>query len=115
MSAGTHGRTQTPAHAGLEPGAERCRNNDHTERSRPPMRPPTDSGVAALTGIVVIRKLALNDPAATVTLDCTLPTVVVLLESVTMKPPVGAAVVNVTATLLIVPPPTLVRLTVTQV
>jgi len=30
MSAGTHGRTQTPAHAGLEPGAE---------RSRPPPRP----------------------------------------------------------------------------
>src|SRR5206468_2161128 len=39
MSAGTHGRTQTPAHAGLEPGAERCRNADTTERSRPPPRP----------------------------------------------------------------------------
>src|SRR5437660_12873134 len=30
MSAGTHGRPQAPAHAGLEPGAE---------RSRPPPRP----------------------------------------------------------------------------
>ena len=56
MSAGTHGRTQTPAHAGLEPGAERCRNADTTERSRPPPRP-------ALTRSLSYCTLALTEAA----------------------------------------------------
>src|SRR5438046_3838189 len=44
MSAGTHGRTQTPAHARLEPGAERCKKRRHDRKITPPPRPaPTRS------------------------------------------------------------------------
>src|SRR5216117_4134702 len=83
-------------------------------RLAPPKAPPIVTGVAAVTAVVVIEKLALSAPAVTVTLAGTLATVVVLLDSVTIAPPVGAAVVNVTVPVLAAPPTTLVGLTVTE-
>src|SRR5205823_14326158 len=59
-------------------------------------------------------KFGLIAPAVTVTLADALATVVLLLDSVTIAPPVGAAVVNVTVPVLVVPPTTLVGLTVTE-
>ena len=67
-----------------------------------------------MTAVVVIEKLALSAPAVTVTRAGTLATVVVLLDSVTIAPPVGATVVNVTVPVLAAPPTTLVGLTVTE-
>jgi len=67
-----------------------------------------------VTAVVVMEKLALTALAATVTLAGTVATVVLLLDSVTMAPPAGAAVVNVTAPVDPVPPTTLVGLTVTE-
>src|SRR5262245_15955725 len=76
----------------------------------PPKAPPIVTGVAAVTAVVVIVKLALSAPAATVTLA----TVVLLLDRVTIAPPVGAAVVNVAVPVLVVPPTTLGGLTVSE-
>jgi hypothetical protein len=80
----------------------------------PPKVPPIVTGVAAVTAVVLIEKFALRAPARTVTLAGTVATVVLLLDSVTMAPPVGAAVVNVTVPVDPVPPTTLVGLTVTD-
>ena len=78
----------------------------------PPKAPPTVTGVAAVTPVVVIPKFALVAPGATVTLGGTPATVVLLLDSVTMAPPVPAAAVKVTVPVLPAPPTTLVGLTV---
>jgi hypothetical protein len=83
-------------------------------REAPPKVPEIVTGVAAVTAVVVIEKLALSAPAATVTLAGTPATVVLLLDSVTIAPPVGAAVVNVAVPVLPAPPTTLVGLTVTD-
>ncbi len=79
----------------------------------PPKVPPIVTGVAAVAAVVLIEKFALSAPARTVTLAGAVATVVLLLDSVTMAPPVGAAVVNVTVPVAPAPPTTLVGLTVT--
>src|SRR5437773_12536105 len=56
MSAGTHGRTQTPAHARLERGAERCTQRRHDRKITPPPRP-------ALTRSLSYCTLALTEAA----------------------------------------------------
>jgi hypothetical protein len=62
----------------------------------------------AATALVLTVKVALVDPAATVTLGGTLATVVLLLESVTCAPPVGAGPLSVTVPVEEFPPVTLV-------
>src|SRR5262249_7226949 len=69
--------------------------------------------VDAVTPVVPIAKVALSAPAAMVTLAGTLATVALLLDSATLAPPLGAAVVNVTVPVAEVPPTTLVGLAVT--
>ena len=65
----------------------------------------------AATALVLTVNDALVDPAAIVTLEGTLATAVVLLESVICAPPVGAAPLNVTVPVEVcVPPTTLVGL-----
>src|SRR5207253_9186637 len=66
------------------------------------------------TPVVVTPKFAPVAPAATVTLAGTVATVGLLLDNVTMAPPVGATAVKVTVPVLGAPPPTLVGLTVTE-
>src|SRR5689334_5073337 len=64
--------------------------------------------VDALTALVLTVNVALVAPAATVTLEGTLATVVLLLESATCAPPAGAAPFNVTVPVEEFPPVTLV-------
>jgi hypothetical protein len=71
------------------------------------------TAVAAVTPVVPIAKFALSAPAGTVTFAVTLATVVLLLDSVTIAPPVGAAAVNVTVPCDELPPTTDVGLTLT--
>src|SRR5262249_6275190 len=78
----------------------------------PPKLPPMVTDVAAVTPVVVILKLALVAPAATVTLAGTPATVVLLLDSVTTAPLAGAAEVKLTVPVLPAPPATLAGLTV---
>src|SRR5260370_21069623 len=61
----------------------------------------------AETALVLSVKDALVAPAATVTLERTLATVVSLLESVTCAPPVGAGPLSVTVPVEEFPPVTL--------
>ena len=60
------------------------------------------------TALVLTTNVALVAPAATITLEGTLAGVVLLLESTTCAPPVGAAPLNVTVPVEEFPPATLV-------
>ena len=64
--------------------------------------------VDAATALVLTVNVALVAPAATVTLDGTVAAAVLLLESVTVAPPAGAAPLNVTVPVEEFPPVTLV-------
>ena len=64
--------------------------------------------VDAVTALVLTVNVALVAPAATVTLEGTLAAVVLLLESVTCAPPVGAGPLSVTVPVEEFPPVTLV-------
>jgi hypothetical protein len=64
--------------------------------------------VTLATVLVVTENVALVAPAATVTLAGTCAAVVLLLDSDTLAPPVGAAALNVTVPVDEVPPVTLV-------
>ena len=70
--------------------------------------------VETLMGVVVTVKLALVAPAATVTLDGTLTTVPLLLVSITIAPPLGAALLTVTVPCKDAPPVTLVGFNVSE-
>ena len=74
----------------------------------PPYAPVMVTTVDAATALVLTVNVALVAPAATVTLAGTWATVVLLLESVTCAPPVGAGPLNVTAPVDEFPPTTLV-------
>ena len=64
--------------------------------------------VDAATALVLTVNVALVAPAATVTLDGTVAAAVLLLESVTVAPPAGAAPLSVTVPVEEFPPVTLV-------
>ena len=64
--------------------------------------------VDAATALALTVNVALVAPAATVTLEGTLAAVVLLLESVTCAPPVGAGPLRVTVPVEEFPPVTLV-------
>ena len=66
--------------------------------------------VFAATPSVVIVKVAEVRPASTVTLAGTVAAAVLLLESVTTAPPVGAALPRVTVPVELFPPTTVVGL-----
>ena len=76
----------------------------------PPYAPVIVTAVEALTALVVMVNVALVAPAATVTLAGTVATAVLLLDSVTTAPPVGAALVSVAVPCAELPPTTLVGL-----
>jgi hypothetical protein len=70
--------------------------------------------VVALTPFVVTGNVAVLLPAATVTLVGTAATLVLLLESATAAPPLGAAPLSVTVPFDVFPPTRLVGLTVSD-
>src|SRR6266849_6723943 len=70
--------------------------------------------VEVLTALVVTVKVALVAPAPTVTLAGTVAAAVLLLDSVTVAPPAGAAPLKVTVPVEELPPVTLVGLTATD-
>jgi hypothetical protein len=75
----------------------------------PPKAPVTVTGVEAATAFVVMVKVALVEPAATVTLADTVAAVL-LLDNVTTAPPVGAGVVSVAVPWAADPPTTVAGL-----
>ena len=78
----------------------------------PPNAPLIVTGVDALTAVVAIVNVALVAPAGTVTLAGTVAAPVLLLESDTAAPPLGAALFNVAVPVELLPPTTLAGLTV---
>jgi hypothetical protein len=73
------------------------------------------TAVDAVTALVLTVKAALVAPAGTVTLEGTLAAAVLLLESVTCAPPMGAGPLNVTVPVEdCAPPITLVGLSVSE-
>ena len=83
------------------------------ERVTPPQVPEIVDEVDAVTEVVAMVKLALVDPAATVTLAGT-EVAVELSESETSAPPLGAAALSVTVPFDELPPTTLLGLTDTD-
>ena len=73
----------------------------------PPYVPEMTTLVDAATVLVLTEKVVLVAPAGTVTLEGTLATVVLLLESVTCAPPDGAGPLNATVPVDEFPPVTL--------
>jgi hypothetical protein len=71
--------------------------------------------VDTATALVLTVNVALVAPAATVTLEGTLAAVVLLLESVTIAPPDGAAPLSVTVPVEELPPGMLVGFTESEV
>jgi hypothetical protein len=72
------------------------------------------TAVLVVTADVVAANVALVDPAAIITLVGTLATAVLLLESATTAPPIGAAAVNVAVPVEPFPPTTLEGLAATD-
>jgi hypothetical protein len=70
------------------------------------------TAVEAVTGWLEMVKVAVLAPAATRTLAGTVAAAVLLLDRVTVRPPVGAAPVSVTVPVDVLPPITVVGLTV---
>jgi hypothetical protein len=75
-----------------------------------PDEPEIVTGVDVVTADVVTVNVLLVLPAATITLEGTVATAVLLLESETTAPPDGAAPVSVTVPCDVFPPTTLVGL-----
>ena len=73
------------------------------------------SDVFAATGLVVTVNVAARAPAETVTLPGVCAAAVLLLESTTLGPPVGAGSVSVTVAVELFPPVTLAGFSVTEV
>jgi hypothetical protein len=67
----------------------------------------TVTGVLDVTTLVAVANVALVAPPATVTLVGTVAVEVLLVDSVTCAPPVGAAADNMTVPVELFPPPTL--------
>jgi len=80
-------------------------------RVAPPNVPLMVAEVEALTDTVLTVNVALVEPAATVTLAGAVTAAVLLLESDTTAPPLGAAALKVTVPVEELPPTTLVGLT----
>jgi len=72
------------------------------------------TAVEAATALVLTVNVALMTPAATATVEGTLAAVVLLLESVTCAPPVGAGPLSVTVPVEEFPPVTLVGFSVSD-
>ena len=79
-----------------------------------PNKPVIVTAVFALTAFVVIAKVALVLPLGTTTLAGVCAAAVLLLDSVTVAPPLGAGPLRVTVPLAPVPPTTVVGLTETD-
>ncbi len=77
------------------------------DRVTPPYEPEMFTAVEPDTGVVVIVKVALVAPSSTVTVEGTGATVVLLLDSVTGAPPLGAGPFSVTVPVELLPPTTL--------
>ena len=72
------------------------------------------TAVEAATAPVLTGKVALEAPAATVTLPATVATAELLLDSVTCAPPPGAGPSSVTVPVELLPPATVVGLSASE-
>ena len=72
------------------------------------------TAVEAATALVLTGKVALVAPAGTVTLPATVATAGLLLDSVTGAPPAGAGPFSLTVPVELLPPVTVVGLTLSE-